>query len=106
MMSINDPIKPLPLNQLEFRQIILKGRHTKILNTYPRTLQGHKLRSFQKEWFNKFEWLEYSSAIDAAFCFPCRCFRGNEKNSTHYDAAFSKVGFRAWYRANDAFKKH
>lgn len=106
MVSIYDPIKPLPLNQLEFRQIILKGRHTKILSIYPRTLQRHKLRSFQKEWFNKFEWLEYSSAIDAAFCFHCRCFRGNERNSTHYDAAFSKVGFRAWYRANDAFKKH
>lgn len=45
-VSIYDPIKPLPLNQLEIRQIILKGRHTKILSIYPRTLQRHKLRLF------------------------------------------------------------
>lgn len=106
MVDIYDPVQPLPLNKLDFRQMILQGPNTPILSLYPRTLQGHKLRSFQKEWYQKYEWLEYSSAIDAVFCFPCRCFRGNEKNSTHYDAAFSKTGFRAWYRANEAFKKH
>jgi len=50
--------------------------------------------------------LEYSDASDTAFCFPYCCFNGNGINSSYSESAFSSNGFKAWYRAIDAFKKH
>ncbi|KAL4152914.1 hypothetical protein QTP88_000747 [Uroleucon formosanum] len=47
-----------------------------------------------------------NDASDTAFCFPCRCFKGNEINSSYSESTFSSNGFKAWYRAIDAFKKH
>lgn len=105
-VSVYDPINPLPKDRLEFQNRVLKGPFRPILDLYPRSTQNHKQRSFQKNWYDHFDWLEYSSATNSAFCFPCRLFKGNETNSSNFDSTFSKTGFSAWYRGADAFKKH
>jgi len=106
MVNVYDPVNPFSKDRLEFQNRILKGRYKPILDLYPRSLQNSKKRSFQKNWYDIFDWLEYSDASDKAFCFPCRCFKGNELNSSYSESTFSSNGFKAWYRAIDAFKKH
>ncbi|KAL4107373.1 hypothetical protein QTP88_017731 [Uroleucon formosanum] len=105
-IDIHDPIHPSSLTHLNLKERILKGGYKPILSLYPRKLQGHKFRSFHKEWYKQYDWLEYSPTADAAFCFSCRMFKGNEKNSGQIDSTFFEKGFSAWYRAGEAFKKH
>ncbi|XP_060845526.1 zinc finger MYM-type protein 1-like [Rhopalosiphum padi] len=76
------------------------------MESYPKTMQGASERSFQKSWFEKYVWLEYSPSKDLAFCFPCRIFKGNNLNSSQLDDAFSKTGFCSWYRGINRFNKH
>ena len=38
-------------------------------------LDGKIWRSFQPQWLDKFDWLEYSVKKEAAFCFPCFLFK-------------------------------
>ncbi|KAL4123221.1 hypothetical protein QTP88_015439 [Uroleucon formosanum] len=106
MVNVYDTVNPFSKDRLEFQNRILKGRYKPILDLYPRSLQNSKKRSFQKNWYDIFDWLEYSDASDTAFCFPCRCFKGNEINSSYSESTFSSNGFKAWYGAIDAFKKH
>lgn len=42
---------------------------------------GKASRSFQKKWYEQFQWLEYSIKLDAAFCFACRSFISNPEPS-------------------------
>jgi len=72
-----DPKFDVPKNQIEFKQRILKGPFQPILDIFPRTMFSGALRSFQKSWYQKFTWLEYSPEEDLAFCFPCRMFIGS-----------------------------
>ncbi|KAF0754120.1 zinc finger MYM-type protein 1-like [Aphis craccivora] len=61
------------------------------------------MRSFQKSWYDLYDWLEYNPTADAEFCFSCRCFSGNEKN---LELTFSTTGFKSWYRVLHMFKRH
>jgi len=45
---VNDPIRPLPKNTLEFRERIKMGPFQPAYEIYPRTKQGNKNRAFQK----------------------------------------------------------
>jgi len=49
---------------------------------FPRKWQTGQWRSFQKTWFDEFDWLEYSEKKDAAYCLYCYLFfdRGSLKN--------------------------
>ncbi|KAL4113589.1 hypothetical protein QTP88_017193 [Uroleucon formosanum] len=102
----NDPINQLPVNRLELRDRIRANPYRPIMESYPKTMQGASERSFQKSWFEKYVWLEYSPSKDLAFCFPCRIFKGNNLNSSQLDDAFSKTGFCSWYRGINRFNKH
>jgi len=99
-------VHALPLDRLCFKYQVLKGPYQPILDIYPSTIQGNKLRSFQKNWYTLYNWIEYSTKLDAVFCFPCRCFRGNESNNSQTTITFSKVGFKGSNKANETFKKH
>lgn len=105
-ITINDPTVRLPTNRLEFYQKIIQGPYRPILKLYPRTLQGKKQRSFQKSWYEMYSWLENSPKVDAAFCFPCHCFNGNESNIGQIEKVFTKTGFNSWYRASERLKSH
>ncbi|KAL5794981.1 hypothetical protein ACOSP7_003575 [Xanthoceras sorbifolium] len=65
-----------------------------MLDKYPLTSDGKQNRSFQKSWFERFSWLEYSIEKDRAFCFPCYLFDiVSSKHST-----FTIDGFHSWKR--------
>ena len=46
----------------------------------PRTVEflgrafGSRSLRFQPSWYTKYDWLEYSTSLDAALCFYCRCY--------------------------------
>ena len=60
---------------------------------FPVTMFGKVGRAFQERWYQQYPWLEYSVALDAAFCFACRFFHTNP------DVALTSVGFRDWKHA-------
>ncbi|CAH9074654.1 unnamed protein product [Cuscuta europaea] len=46
---------------------------------FPQTEFSGCMRSFQKQWFEEFNWLEYCVAKDAAFCHLCYLFARGHK---------------------------
>jgi len=94
LIHVDDPINPLSSNRLEFNERIGKGPYRPILEIFLRQKQGSCMRSFQKSWYDLYDWLEYSPTADAAFCFPCRCFSGNEKNCSQLELTFSTTGLK------------
>ncbi|XP_062021049.1 uncharacterized protein LOC133737530 [Rosa rugosa] len=62
--------------------------------TFPFIKQGSQQRKFQFSWFKDNPWLEYSIALDRAYCFPCFLF--DTENSHHH--AFTVDGFKNWKR--------
>nr|XP_011457545.1 PREDICTED: uncharacterized protein LOC101293653 [Fragaria vesca subsp. vesca] len=61
---------------------------------FPLSEHGDQQRRFQYSWFKNNPWLEYSIALDKAYCFPCFLFdTENSKNHT-----FTVEGFRNWKR--------
>ena len=60
---------------------------------FPSRAYGSTNRSFQAQWYQEYEWLEYSIERDAAFCFPCRFF------GVAPDHTFTSTGFRDWKHA-------
>lgn len=55
----------------------------------PWTIFGGRERWFSAAWYQSCQWLEYSVACDACFCFPCRVFSGA------FDT-FVTMGLRGW----------
>lgn len=44
------------------------------ITKFPTTLFGSKRRSFNRAWYQKYPWLEYSVKNNTAFCYACRYF--------------------------------
>ena len=77
------------------------GRSQPNLGSYPRS---QKNRCFRATWSAIYPWLEYSIAIDKAFCLACKNFSTLTSQS---DTACTKVGFSTWSKAmeyNRGFK--
>ncbi|XP_039002229.1 zinc finger MYM-type protein 1-like [Hibiscus syriacus] len=87
------------------KKYIQRGACQPKKHKFPQTdFGGGTLRRFNKYWFNKYSWLDYSVSKDVAFCFVCYLF----KNETTKDAggdAFFVNGFRGWNRPV-RFRKH
>ena len=64
-------------------------------------------RRFRKEWFEKYNWLEYSLVNGKAYCFCCYLFRrvGVDDDKFGYEA-FTKDGFKQQKNAYLAFPRH
>lgn len=80
---------------------ICKGPYQPKLESYP---INNTKRRFKSNWFDKFEWLEYSPSQDKAFCFPCYLFSLKSDESK-----FVNIGFNNWNKALDkskGFHKH
>jgi len=73
----DDPKNVIPLNQIEFKQRVIRGPHQPDLEFYPRSSFSGAQHWFQKSWFKLFSWLEYSPKFDLAFCFPCCVFKNS-----------------------------
>ncbi|KAF0767777.1 zinc finger MYM-type protein 1-like, partial [Aphis craccivora] len=103
----DDPKNIVPLNQIEFKQRVIRGSHQPDLEFYPRSSFSGTQRSFQKSWFKLFSWLEYSPKFDLAFCFPCRMFNNsNGINVGQTDKAYTTTGYKNWKAATIKFKAH
>ena len=72
---------------------------------FPKRKIGSRNRSFQEGWYSKFDWLEYSSAGDSAYCFACR-FAYSKRRVGSADSAFIRRGFRNWKSAVEDFRAH
>lgn len=86
---------------------IIKGPYQPHAIIFSRRILGASERNFHANWYSQFNWLEYSACLDAAFCFPCRCFaREISSQRGHADQAYTKTGFRGWNIATTKFKSH
>ncbi|KAI5663651.1 hypothetical protein M9H77_22974 [Catharanthus roseus] len=110
--NIGDPGLRKPIDSYPYevrdelrRLYVAKGPTQPYDHKFPQTDFGEIRRSFQKQWFKDFTWLEYSVHKDAAFCFCCYLF-GKGQNHKHGDDIFTKVGFKNWKRAKEKFRNH
>jgi hypothetical protein len=99
-----DPGIRLPISsyhpdiQNEVRKAYLKiGRHKPPQNfVYPWSVKGEHRRRFCKNWFDLYDWIDYSESKDLAFCLPCFLF----KNVSKYGGVhFVGDGFGDWKNA-------
>ncbi|CAN6722794.1 unnamed protein product [Malus baccata var. baccata] len=61
-------------------------------------------RRFIPQWFDEFDWLEYSISKDAAFCLYCYLFKTNFAQVG--SEAFTGNGFKTWKKGRERFKMH
>ncbi|WVZ56099.1 hypothetical protein U9M48_006678 [Paspalum notatum var. saurae] len=87
------------------RAYLAMGPCQPIGHKFPRTEGKTQTRGFVQSWFKEFEWLEYSIAKDAAYCFYCYLFKPSRANDFGNDV-FTKVGYKNWKKAKDMFKEH
>lgn len=103
----NDPSLPLPKDRIERNVKLSEGPCQIRLLSYPKTLFGNRLRSFQNTWYDNYDWLEYSKSKNAVYCFYCRAFSlNNVAIKGHIDQAFISKGYSNWKDACNAFKSH
>ncbi|XP_039805122.1 zinc finger MYM-type protein 1-like [Panicum virgatum] len=74
--------------------------------SFPRTWQSGEWRSFQRHWFDTYDWLEYNESKDAAFCFYCYLFFEPRKPDKWGSNVFAKVGIEKWKKTLEKFDKH
>ncbi|KAL9677926.1 hypothetical protein QQ045_015763 [Rhodiola kirilowii] len=105
---VNDPALRKPINYYEHsirdnvrRAYVVHGPCQPHSHDFPKTYIIDRLRSFHSEYFKRCEWLEYSVFKDAAYCYWCYLFKGDNVND-----AFIKEGFRNWKNASEKFRIH
>jgi len=75
-------------------------------------LFGKTNRYFLSAWYEKWDWLEYSVKVDAAYCCTCRKFSSRclfQSQGRRVDQAFTLKGYRDWKHATEAqegFPRH
>ncbi|XP_042065518.1 zinc finger MYM-type protein 1-like [Salvia splendens] len=100
-----DSIMKYPPNERDAvrRAYILKKPCQPRSHKFPRKYIGGSHR-FMPYWFDIWDWLEYSTTEDAAFCFVCYLFK-NEVGLTAGGDAYVNKGFKSWNKP-DKFIKH
>ena len=88
------------------RAYLLNGRNKAVGHKFKTTQDGIIWRSFQAHWLDKFDWLEYSVAKEAAFCFYCYLFKKPSHACRLGNDVFTKDGYTRWKIGLDNFKKH
>ena len=64
-------------------------------------------RSFNPGWFDRYKWLHYDEAKDAAFCHVGRCAADQKRlKASHKDAAFIYKGFQNWKDGTVSLSRH
>jgi hypothetical protein len=78
------------------RRYLIRGPHRPQPGfSYPQTIIGKKPRRFNPDWFEQYDWLEYSEKVDKAFCLYCYLFRDCIDGQAGNDAFVTK-GFSGW----------
>ncbi|XP_042038199.1 zinc finger MYM-type protein 1-like [Salvia splendens] len=86
------------------REYVTKGPCQPKGNIFQKTHQGKDNRSFIDAWYKDYDWLEYSEAKHAAYCFYCFLFKLGYVAPG--DEAFTSCGFSNWKKALEKFKAH
>ena len=105
--GLRKPIEELDVNIRDAarREYLLLGPCQTIGHKYPQTKIGAQKRSFQDSWFKKHDWLEYSVAKDAAFCFYCFLFKQPRAENFGIEC-YTGEGFNYWKNATQSFDHH
>ncbi|KAJ1258931.1 hypothetical protein BS78_10G113900 [Paspalum vaginatum] len=77
------------------RAYLLKGPTQPRGHEFPRK----NFRAFRAQWFNDYDWLEYSVSKDASYCFYCFLFRKEAEHEKFGYDVFSKTGYDNWKNA-------
>ena len=89
---------------------VMEGPHQPRSGSFPSRAFGKTKvvnRSFQSKWFDKYKWLHYDEAQDAAYCYTCKTAEEQNKLRTKYkDLAFISRGFTNWKDGPVGFTKH
>jgi len=108
---VSDPGLRVAINQFHpdirddvRRAYLVKGPTKPFGYNFPKK-QNDK-RVFLEIWLTKHDWLEYSVAKDAAFCFYCFLFKQKPLETHFGHDAFSKEGYRNWKNAYNGFPLH
>jgi hypothetical protein len=73
---------------------------------FPKKRIGDRQTSFKESWFKKHEWLEYSVAKDAAFCFYRFPFKQPRRENFGVESYTSATGYNNWKNAIKSFDVH
>ena len=60
---------------------------------FPRKWMSGEFRSFQKTWFDEFDWLEYSEYKGAVYCLYCYLFFNSSKPEKFGSSVFAHQGY-------------
>nr|XP_020153356.1 zinc finger MYM-type protein 1-like [Aegilops tauschii subsp. strangulata] len=108
-----DPVDRIPIEDYApkirsevRRAYLLKGRNKAEGHNFEITLDGTIQRSFQPQWLDRFDWLEYSVKKEAAYCFHCFLFKKPSQVATFGNDVFTLHGYRRWKTALGNFQKH
>ncbi|GLU17296.1 hypothetical protein SLE2022_336730 [Rubroshorea leprosula] len=104
--GIRPKISNYPINQQdEIRRAYIQfGSYRNNSQVYPLSGPNGNLRRFQAYWLERFPWLEYSLAKDAAFCFPCYLFAKKPSGKQGGVKTFTSIGFKKWRKVNNGDK--
>ncbi|CAL9026245.1 unnamed protein product [Prunus brigantina] len=86
------------------RSYLQKGHCQPRGHNFPITNMSGINRRFIPQWFDEFDWLEYSISKDAAFCLYCYLFKTNFEQVG--SEAFTGDGFKNWKKGRERFKMH
>ncbi|CAN6553287.1 unnamed protein product [Malus baccata var. baccata] len=86
------------------RSYLQKGPCQPRGHNFPITNMSGINRRFIPQWFDEFDWLEYSISKDAAFCLYCYLFKTNFEQVG--SEAFTRDGFKTWKKGRERFKMY
>lgn len=77
------------------RAYLLKGPTQPKGYSFPHS----NFRAFRAQWFDDYDWLEYSVSKDAAYWFYCFLFRKEADHEKFGHEVFSEIGYDNWKHA-------
>ncbi|XP_008232717.2 PREDICTED: zinc finger MYM-type protein 1-like [Prunus mume] len=86
------------------RAYLQKGSCQPRGHSFPQSNISGINRRFIPQWFDEFDWLEYSVSKDAAFCLYCYLFKSNFEQVG--SEAFTGAGFKNWKKGRERMKVH
>ncbi|CAN6330735.1 unnamed protein product [Urochloa humidicola] len=108
---ISDPGLRIPIERFHpnirgdvQRAYLLKGPTKPFGHNFPRKSSDN--RAFLEPWLKTYDWIEYSVAKDAAFCFYCYLFKQEPIDDKFGHDAFTKAGYINWKNAYHGLPLH
>ncbi|GMJ08629.1 hypothetical protein HRI_004532100 [Hibiscus trionum] len=97
--ALRKPINSYPSEEREeiIEKFINYEPYQIFIPEYPKSGPDNHPTQFQSKWFKTFNWLEYSSTTDVAYCFPCFLFEKKPLGKSGSDT-FTAQGFKNWKR--------